>query len=90
MPLIKREFYREHHGPLGNMTDWWYLAVDTNEETVFVLHEWLHLRLGATMSDEGQQRIQLADFLARSTSPERRALFQLFRLTVETAPRSHL
>ena len=77
MGIRRREFYHRQQGALGNMEDWWYLAVDTTSERTFVVHEWCHTRLGSIRSETGEEEIDLAHFLGRSMSPERRALFQL-------------
>jgi hypothetical protein len=89
MPTFKREFYRRNLEPLGNKEDRWYLAVRADDEAVFVLHEWSYLSLGAVKSADGQQEIQLSDFLKRRSSPERRALYEIFRSIVQSRPPDH-
>ena len=75
MAVIKRESYRLQRGPLGNLVDWWYLAVETEKEAVFVIHEWSHTQLGAIWPNVGEHRVELAEFLLQPPSARKTPFF---------------
>lgn len=63
MATLVRELDKRVKGSLGETEDWWRLMRE-EDGSFFVEHEWSHTKLKSLMSDEGEKRLTVEEFLA--------------------------